>query len=286
MTPARPGGGADASHEGRYLLGLTSLDRTLAFVGRHTVEAVDPAELARRDALARERRLSRRPAAARPEPLPDRYARHAEHVTGRALFRNLFGDVDATLAFVDIASLVTVQPHVDFTFACETVPDGVDEGVAVELCLPAAPRPVEFWGGVTRGREVACTICTRDLNLTVAEAKLDLAAGLEARFALARTAVFCQVVEVGGALYLKDGTHRAVGLAARGFSRLPCVLVRGARERQVPTQLPGEALFGPAKPLVVDFLDPEMHLAHRWPARIKFIRIRVDEFVAPAAGDE
>lgn len=281
MTPPGRAGPGRAPHEGRYLLGLTSLDRTLSFVGRQTTAAVDREELARRDAVARERRLRRPPADPRPEPLSDRYAAYAERVLGRALYRNLFGAADAALAFVEIASLVTVQPHVDFTFACEAVPEGLDEAQAVELCLPADPRPVEFWGGVTEGRELACTICTRDLNLTVREAKLDLEGGLAARFALGRTAVFCQVVEVGGALYLKDGTHRAVGLAARGFRRLPCVLVRGGRERQIPSQLPGDVLFGPAKPLVTDYLDPDMYLAHPWKTRVKFIRIRVDEFVAP-----
>ncbi|MBX5476243.1 MAG: hypothetical protein IRZ18_03865 [Clostridia bacterium] len=199
------------------------------------------------------------------------------------MYQRLFSSSNASLGLVDLRSLFTIQPHVNFTYAEQSFSREPTVQEVLEKCLPTTPKSTELWGGVThrQGEDLACTLCTTDLNFVVSEAKLDTNNGTHLSFTFNRVSVFCQVVEVNGCLYLKDGTHRAVGLLARGITKMPCVVVRGARESQVPDHLPPDVLFGPTRPLIADFLDPDLHFAHEWAERVKVIRIRVDEFVMP-----
>lgn len=269
--------------EGRYLLGLEPAERILSFIGRQTDTVIDPEILRQRVASAASKRAARqeRPASPTFEPLPESAREHAKRVLARPLFRKLFGSDEAVLGIVDLTTAVTIQPHVNFTFAERSLPPDISDEELLDLCLPTVPKAVEVWGGVTQNEDLACTICTRDLNLLVSDAKFETEQGMRVTFSLNRTAVFSHAVEVNGTVYLKDGTHRAVGLLARGITKMPCVVIPHARESRVPSHLPPEVLFGPSKPLVADFLDPDLYLAHDWEERVKFIRIRVDEFVAP-----
>jgi hypothetical protein len=281
--------------EGRLLLGLEPVEQTLHFLARQTDAPLDPGELAARVARARERREALKLARAMPPPaplaLPAEAEPHLRALRERALFQRLFEHVPVRVGLVDIASLIVIQPHVNFTYAVRSVPASPTLGDVLELSLPTKPPRSDIWGGVTAANptEVACTIVSRDLNLHVTDATLDTDGKVQVTFKLGRTSVYVQVVESQGRFYLKDGTHRAVGLLAHGFPLMPAVIVRDDYGRAIPDYLPPGVLFSDNPPRVADFFDRELYVPHRWPDRVKFIRIRVDEFVAPhepAHGDD
>ncbi len=268
--------------EGRYLLGVEPIDRTVSFLERSAKISVEPQSLRARCEAAIRVRSSREPLSQTWEPCPDDLAAHLSLVRARPVFQSLFQNYEAEFALVDLASLVPVQPHVDFSFALEATADLSGQHALADLCLPTAPQALDVWGGVTDANgSGAFTVCSYDLNLIVSEVHMDTTPSLKVSFTLSKTAVFLIVVETQGRLFLKDGTHRAVGLLARGFAKAPCVLLRGAPPRSIPDYLPAETQFGPSPPLLSDFLDGQLYLSHPWIRGLKTIRIRADEFVMP-----
>ena len=267
--------------EGRYLLGVEPVDAALTFLAQNSPTEIDPAAFAASDAQARRRRASRTYTPARVRPLAPEAAEHLRRLADRSLFRSMFEGTDYEVASVDIAGLVVAQPHVNFGYALRRVPEPVTPPQALEICLPVTKGNVDAWGGVNSGPNVACTLVTPDLNLTVTEARLDTSDGIRPVFVIGRTAVFCHVVAVDGRLVIKNGTHRAVGLCARGIVRMPCLVTRADTPADLPEGIDRRALMGDHPPTVADFLDPELHLVHTWPERIKVIRIIADEYVAP-----
>ncbi|HET7559554.1 MAG TPA: hypothetical protein VFK80_06300 [Limnochordia bacterium] len=273
--------------EGRYLIGLEPIERTLAFLARQTDEKISKEALQERIDAARRYRASRPTGPEQPpvQPLPPEFAEHAQRVRERDLYRKLFADRDVEIGLVDIASLITVQPHVDFTFAQRRAAAAPTLGDALAVCLPAEPERADVWGGLTAAPKTACTICAHDLNLNVTEAKMEASDGLKVTFTFGKTSVFVQALEHNGRYYLKDGTHRAVGFLAAGLTHLPCIINKGGRERNLPDTLPVETLLSDEPPRIADFLAPELYLAYPWQPRVKFIRITVDDFVAPSPDD-
>lgn len=267
--------------EGRYLLGVEPPEKTILFLHRLADLTVEEDWLREQGMRAHAARSARGAPAQPVAPCPPTHAEHLQRVRARPLFQGLFGACDFEFGLVDLASLIPVQPHVDFTFATATVPEQLDEETILELCLPASPQPIDAWGGVTEvNGQGSFTVCSQDLNLVVSEVHMDSDPLLKVTFTLSKSAVFLVVVEAQGRLFLKDGTHRAVGLLARGTAAAPCVIVHGPSHRAaVPEHLPRETLFGERPPWLADFLEPALHIPHAWRRGLKIIRIRPDEFM-------
>src|SRR5206468_10090750 len=80
-----------------------------------------------------------------------------------------------------------------------------------------------------------------------------LAFGLEFRFG----GSFLKVYRLGDRYLLRDGTHRAVALLARGIEVVPALVGEYSSPGEVvlPGGLPREAIFGSRPPLLPDYLD-------------------------------
>ncbi len=267
--------------QGRYLLGLGPLKDTLEFLYRRTEMPLESEEIAQRNAIAMARRTSRgQITTPNPLPIPPDFQDHIRCVEERPLFHKLFAAHDVSFQLFDIASLIPVQPHVIFDFAEERAGTKPSPRDVFDICLPTAPQALDIKGGVTTSgtREIACTLLTPDLNVLVSEAKLDTQNGLRVIFTVGKTAVFCQVQAVGGQYFVRDGTHRAVGLLAAGVTHIPAI-VEEVPPYKVSDYLPPGALFGPHPPRIQDFLDPALYIEHPWSPHKKVVRIIVDEFV-------
>jgi len=271
--------------QGRYLLGVTAAEETLAFLRRAGDEGGVPSaeELALRTARAQGLRLQR-PAsvtAAGAEPVPERWRPHLERVAARPLFQRLYSARPWQFAAVPLGSLLTVQPHLHFAYAQARLRAAGGEAEALELCLPAEPEPLELWGGVSEGDSPSASFYTFDPNVQITAARLQLQPQLSITFTISKTALFLHAVRLGGRLYLKNGSHRAVALALRGAEYAPCVLADSDDPDDLPALLPRRALLGPAPPRLLEFLDPDFYVAHPWRDRVKFIRLVPEEFFSP-----
>jgi len=267
--------------QGRYLLGVTEPEEARSFL-RHECDAdLSAADFSERTAQAQRRRGARPPVATLPGPegVPEDWRPHLEAVVARPLFQRLYGELPWRFAAVPVASLIAVQAHLHFTHALRRA--GAQPGTAdvLELCLPVQPEALELWGGVTRGDPPSVSLMTRDPNVQITAAKMETQP-LRVTFTIGKTALFLQVARLDGRLYLKNGTHRAVGLAAAGVRLLPCVLVDVADVDGLPKLLPFRALRSDHPPLVTDFLDPDLYVEHPWADRVKFIRLVPEMFAS------
>lgn len=266
--------------QARYLLGLEPLHDTQRFLAQHSSGQWDPQDLANRHAAAGAHRLARPLTPAAVSPPPASWAPHIERLRERPLFQQLFDRPHIRVAAVELAHLIPVQPHVNFSYAHARAAQALSPADTLALCLSADPEPMDLSGGITEERtDLAFTVTTPDLNLAVTEAHMDTSRGVAVSFRISRTSVFCQVIQVGDHLLLKDGTHRAAGLLAAGATTLPCLLTEDGEPWDLPEHLDPSLLLGPHPPELQDFLDPALYVAHDWPARRKVIRIRVDQFV-------
>ncbi len=286
-----PGAGSDRSQDprvGRYLLGVTPLREATRFLRDQGADGRAPADLAARAEAAAAWRGRRgqppRIEAAAPDPA---WGPHLERVAARPLFQRQFGARRWRFATVPFGAVVSPQPFVHVSYARERAAAAPGESGALDLCLPALPETLELWGGVGEGPGdvPGATFYTRDMNVHVSSARLETSPHLQLTFAVTKTAVFVQVVRLGDRLVLKNGTHRALGLALRGAERLPCVLVDTDDPDDLPGILPQRVLLGAAPPLLTDFLDPTAYVEYGWRDRIKFIRLVPEEFVTPMPGD-
>jgi len=269
--------------EGRYLLDATSPEDTLAFLLRNTETAVDAADLAARTAAAREIRskCAALETLAGPGPTPAAWQDHLDRVAARPLFQRMFAGMRWQFASVPLRSLISVQPHVNLTFAHSRVAACESPAALLECCLPAQPEPLELWGGVSPGEPPSASFTMLDPNIRVTEVRMEAAPRLSVIFTISKTAVFLQVLRLEGRLFLKNGIHRAAGLLAAGRADVPCVLVEAADLRELPDLLPLPALLRPDPPMVADFLHPGLSVPHTWRERVKFIRLVPEEFMSP-----
>lgn len=271
--------------EGRYLLGVEPPERTARFLERLAGLEVDASWVREAGDRAQETRRVRHRLVQEILPCPPEMEPHLALVRSRPLFGGLFGDHNPSFGLVHLPSLVPVQPHVDMTHALTLVPPHTEGEAALHLCLPATAQPIDVWGGVGEDHGGgAFTVCSPDLNLIVTEVHMDSDPMLKVTFTLSKTAVFLVVLDVNGRLFLKDGTHRAVGLMATGVEFAPCVLLKASDDLVLPGHLPKETCLSDHPPQLSDFLEPELHMVHAWRPGLKVIRIRSDEFVIPRDG--
>lgn len=265
--------------EGRYLLGATPLEEAWRFLHHQYGLTLDRSELQTRMEAAEGLRRARPPLTAdAAEPLPE-WREHLEAVAARPLFRGLFQGQAWRFAAVPLAGLISVQPHLDFSHAQRRVGATPSSAAALELCLPVQPEAFELWGGIVEGDPPTASFFTRDPNVQITAARMETQP-LRVTFTIGKTAVFVQVIRLDGRLYLKNGTHRAVALAAAGLRMLPCVLVEAPDADALPRLLALPTLTAPSPPLVVDFLTPGLHLSYPWTDRVKFIRLVPETFAS------
>ena len=266
--------------EGRYLLGVTDPAQTLAFLRRCSDAPPDAAALARRSALAAERRAARPPLQGAAEPVPAVWQEHLDQVATRPVFQSLYPAGRWRFAAVPLRALLTVQAHLNFSHSAAALPPEPSTQQVLDLCLPAQPEPLELWGGMSEGEPPSASFYTGDPNVQITGARLETRPQLALTFTISKTALFAHVLAWGGRLYLKDGTHRAVALALRGCELLPCVMMESADGEDLPQLLPRGTLAGASPPALMEFLDPDFYAPHPWVQRIKFIRLVPEEFFA------
>lgn len=268
--------------EGRYLLGATGIEETLSFLKRQCEVDISAEALAERTAVAERIRQDRPPVGSLPDAqeAPEDWQPHLDAVAARPLFRRLFDGHRWQFAAVSVGSIISVQPHLHYSHAMRRAKIEPSTADILERCLPLQPEALELWGGVSEGDPPSVSFFTRDPNIQITAAKMETQP-LRVTFTIGKTAVFLQVARLGGRLYLKNGTHRAVGLAARGVHLLPCVLVDVPDIDSLPKFLPFRTLMGETPPLVTDFLNPHLYCPHVWGDRIKFIRLVPELFSSP-----
>ncbi len=269
--------------EGRYLLGVTPPADAQAFLAPQGA-AIPPGELGRLGLLAATRRRRRLLPERLWEPLPEAFSGHIAAVAARPLFKGIYDGARTSFGAVPPAHLIPVQPQVDFTFAASTAARAATEEAALALCLPAAAESIAAWGHVSQDPGgPSFVVVSPDLNLKVTEMRLLNGDALRLAVTVSKTAVFVCAVECRGRLYLKDGTHRAVGLADRGAPYIPAVILHAdGDDSLIPRHLTDEALFGDAPPSVVDFVTPGLYISHPWQPLMKVIRLRPDAFTVPS----
>jgi len=265
--------------EGRYLLGTTPLEQTLHTLRREYEVDISPEELAERTTLAEAARRGRPGVGslAGVRDVPEAWRAHVAAVADRPLFQRLYRDQRWRFAAVPVGSLISVQAHLHYGHALRRAGTAASPADVLELCLPVQPEPLECWGGISEGDPPSASFFTRDPNVQVTSVRMETQP-LAVTFTIGKTAVFLQVARLDGRLYLKNGTHRAVGLAASGVDLLPCVLVDVEDVDGLPHLLPFKALMGAFPPLVADFLDPSLYVSHVWRDRVKFIRLAPEMF--------
>lgn len=92
---------------------------------------------------------------------------------------------------------------------------------------------------------------------------------------------FCEVAELRGRWFWRDGYHRAYRLLQAGVYRIPAVVIHARTIEELGATKPWffseEQLFSERPPQVMDFLDEDMVLRYERTAFRKVIRIRVEE---------
>lgn len=268
--------------EGRYLLGVTDMEEARRYLKHECDTPISDEDLADRiriaEAIRRARPVTPTPALA--GDVPDSWRPHLEAVAARPLFRRLYDQVRWRFATVPTEGLITVQAHLNYSYGLQRAGVAPTEADILETCLPTRPEAMELWGGVTVGEPPSASFFTRDPNIQITAVQMETQP-LRVTFTISKTAIFTQVVRLGGRLYLKNGTHRIVGLAARGVRVLPCVLVDVADVDDLPKLLPFRTLMGDTPPSVTDFLQPELYMPFTWQDRVKYIRLVPEMFSSP-----
>jgi hypothetical protein len=177
-------------------------------------------------------------------------------------------------ALVDLRRVVAVQPHV-FTDTDLPELDPADPtAIAAVTLAPPGPMEVETQFDPRRNLWVIHPPSSdfRIARAHRADVEEDgLAFGLEFRFG----GSFLKVYRFGDRYLLRDGTHRAVALLARGIEVVPALVgeYAPADEVHVPGGLPREAIFGRRPPLLPDYLDDAVSAAVELPATRRVILI-------------
>lgn len=267
-----------------WLLGyLPEAEALLALSGGRYGVGPYPLELQQQVAAARAAVANRPVFTAPPAVVP-----HAEDhgVLADLAARN---DIQAAFAgaswqprFVDLRNVIALQKLV--------VTDGLDERVAaavadraqvVELCMPSANQQVQVDFSKDSG-DRAFTFSSLSPNLRLQAVQGGLGpSGTSLTCHLGFGSPFLNVVQLGDRYFLRDGSHRAVGLLRHDVTVVPAIVITGTSAADLtvnPDLFTTDITLGDRPPLVADFLDERVTApATRRPMR-KVVRIRTDEF--------
>lgn len=272
------------SHRARALIGwMTPAEAKLCLTGRRadlepTAQELAAAERARRTAAERTQKLDQSDLIS---PIPGELADYAERVCasnpGKALV-----DQGFEIRMVDLSRTCAAQPQVHTDHAIERV-SGVDPddllaiaAITIPLGTPTA-LPVFF-----DPAKNAWLFTSGNPNLRVIG---NFSAGLQQGvqgwgFAVGVSTSFVQVASYGGRTLLRDGYHRAVGLLARGITRVPAFFkeFQSVAELSLPPGLFSHEVYMSAHPpLLPDYLDDSVAADTRSPVVQKVVMIQAIE---------
>jgi hypothetical protein len=181
---------------------------------------------------------------------------------------------------VDLSQVVATRPVV-FSDAGDRVRGVVADDViglaALTMPLPAAPDlPVTL----DPDRQ-AYVVASSDPNLRILGPRSGGdPAGVTLGFAVGIAASQLQVAVVRGRPLLRDGHHRAVGLLARGITRVPAFVrdVDDVEAAELPSgALSASTLLGARPPLLPDYLNDAVAIGVQLPATQKVVLIQAVE---------
>jgi len=272
------------SHRARALIGwMTAAEAKLCLTGRRAdlepnAQELEAAERAQSTVAARTTRLDQSNLIT---PLPDELAEYAQRVRasnpGKALV-----DQGFEIRMVDLARTCAVQPQIHTDDAIERVagvdPTDLETIAAITLPLGTATALPVFFDPTKN----AWLFTSANPNLRVIG---NFSAGLQSGmqgwgFAVGVSTSFVQVASYGGRALLRDGYHRAVGLLARGITRVPAFFkeFESVAELNLPPGLfSHEVYMGTNPPLLPDYLDHSVSVDTRSPIVQKVVMIQALE---------
>lgn len=171
------------------------------------------------------------------QPLPLEYESYLECVENNPRFASTVGDASSwSYQLIEIEPLLAYQIHVLVHRVDEVVQSlGQTPSLAdcLNLCLPhqleaipfAAPRAV---GNVLLIESPSLNLAPHGLGLHLDPATQLSVGGLS----LGASSPLVHVVHWAGHYYLRNGYHRACGLAKVGATHIPCILLEGSMPEQ------------------------------------------------------
>ncbi len=158
----------------------------------------------------------------------------------------VFGD-SWKFKLIEIRKLVAIQKTVNVEVAEDMVRKVENENDllgAIRVALDTEMRDDKI--NMTQDT-TGYTITSRNLNLApvgVGIGEIPLANGCDnihgVNFAIGCRQSYVNVLHYGDRYILKDGYHRTYGLMSKGFTHVPCILVEGSEQTQIPQ---GGSLF-------------------------------------------
>jgi hypothetical protein len=171
--------------------------------------------------------------------IPPECKKHLEDVEKSNWFGDVLEGMTHEFRMVEIAPLLAFQVEVDLA-RTNRVCQGLKENPSIQdmlkVCLPCEPEGLELRSRVTPDGE-GIILETDNTNVVPREGKyfgIDPLDGLHlGGFKFGTRAPWVQVVRLGDYYYLKNGYHRAVGVAQRKATHMPCIFLTATRFEQV-----------------------------------------------------
>jgi hypothetical protein len=176
--------------------------------------------------------------------------------------------------FIDYELLEDLKPELTGTSPIEVARFAFPEFVSTPMTMVGEPT------------QRTITFVSPQKTLTVSNARVRATPeGTEVSYVISANATGIVVSETGDRLILRNGIHRAFLLAQLGFKEVPCAYIKESVavpfvSAAYPTFAPG-VLVQPRRPLLTDFLRPELCLQAPVRRSHKVIRISADETMIP-----
>jgi hypothetical protein len=171
--------------------------------------------------------------------IPPQHKTHLENVEKSGWFSDVLEGMPYEFRMVEIAPLLAFQVDVDLARTnrvCQELKEDPPIEDMLKVCLPCAPESLEVRNRLTPDGE-GIVLETDNTNIVAREGKyfgVDPSDGLHlGGFKFGTRAPWVQVVRLGDYYYLKNGYHRAVGVAQRKAAYMPCIFLTATRFEQV-----------------------------------------------------
>jgi len=289
-------GGAEPSVEEKHraLTAWLSEDEAVtALLGRNPIPTDDLAPLKQR-ATDKQQVVAGRERYEPVDPLVEPESRPAlDAVAARPELQAAFANMDWRVEVVNLECVLSLQKSIRLTGLDERMlPVLEDSSKLFEFCLPTH-QPALPGGVFTDLDGKGMTVSSLNPNLRVAgtqpvQIQAQSAPGapsvpMQGLVVLVHLgASYLQVARYNGRSFLRDGYHRAAGLARAGITTVPCIFIEAQSFEEVapsPGLFTYETMFGERPPRLADFWDPDVSDEVARPAVRKVIRVRGDEFV-------
>lgn len=161
------------------------------------------------------------------ESVPSQFDGYLGGVKSRREYAGAFKDKNWKFQMVEVAPLLAFQYHVLVDHSdnrCATVKDVPSIDEMIKLCLPQQPENYQIQTTVTdRSAVIKCS----NLNVNIGARgviEIDPRGPKPIGILVSGNLPFVEVSRFNGYCYLRNGYHRAYGLARRGATHIPCVL--------------------------------------------------------------